>query len=284
MNDLRDDDVAPVRRPGRRGLGLLAAAVAVVGVSACGAGASKLAGTLGGGTVCHDWPGGTQVVDCAVGAMGPGGGRVFFNAGSKQSWGQFLEVAPQNWNGTLYPCPILNNQYTSCDYTYPATDGTSDLGTGSSSGPGPGYPVCSEDSTWWTSSKANTVISTQHGGQAVGDGKANTKTLLASPLCTTGKPNALTLATGYRGGGQSDWYLPSDGELTELCHYIGRVDIGGFIKPEARNYQSSTFYYAYVDPDFFTAIKQVSVGNRCETGIEGKGGHYYAVRPVRAFS
>ena len=31
--------------------------------------------------------------------MGPGGGTVFYAASSPQSWGQYLEIAPQDWNG-----------------------------------------------------------------------------------------------------------------------------------------------------------------------------------------
>jgi len=35
-----------------------------------------------------------------VGDNGPGGGIVFFDAGSTQVWGRFLEAAPAGWNGT----------------------------------------------------------------------------------------------------------------------------------------------------------------------------------------
>jgi hypothetical protein len=37
---------------------------------------------------------------CQVGDTGPGGGVVFFDAGSKQAWGRYLEVAPSGWSGT----------------------------------------------------------------------------------------------------------------------------------------------------------------------------------------
>jgi len=96
----------------RRGVVVLAAAAVVL--SACGssseesapspkpAGAQENAVATAG--VCHDWPAGTTVVPCAVDAMGPGGGRVFYDAGSVQPWGRFLEVAPQAWGGTLYSC------------------------------------------------------------------------------------------------------------------------------------------------------------------------------------
>ncbi len=36
---------------------------------------------------------------CALGDVGPGGGLVFYNAGSTQSWGRYLEVAPSGWSG-----------------------------------------------------------------------------------------------------------------------------------------------------------------------------------------
>jgi hypothetical protein len=37
---------------------------------------------------------------CQLGDYGPGGGRVFYDAGSTQSWGRYLELSPQGWNGT----------------------------------------------------------------------------------------------------------------------------------------------------------------------------------------
>ena len=37
---------------------------------------------------------------CQIGEEGPGGGRVFYDAGSTQSWGRYLELSPQGWNGT----------------------------------------------------------------------------------------------------------------------------------------------------------------------------------------
>ena len=37
---------------------------------------------------------------CAVGDTGPGGGTVFYDAGSQQSWGRYLEMAKSGWNGS----------------------------------------------------------------------------------------------------------------------------------------------------------------------------------------
>ena len=36
---------------------------------------------------------------CPISSTGPGGGKVFYDAGSQQSWGQYLEVAPKGWSG-----------------------------------------------------------------------------------------------------------------------------------------------------------------------------------------
>ena len=37
--------------------------------------------------------------ECAIGDIGPGGGMVFYDAGSEQAWGRYMEAAPADWNG-----------------------------------------------------------------------------------------------------------------------------------------------------------------------------------------
>ena len=92
---------------------------------------------------------------CSVGDTGPGGGIVFYDAGSPQTWGRYLEIAPKD----------LAVRYE------------------------------------WN--------------------------------------NAMNAALAYRGGGLSDWRLPTKEELNFI--YIKRVIIGGFSRVD---YWSSTEYSA----------------------------------------
>jgi hypothetical protein len=207
--------------------------------------------------VCKDWPAGTSVVPCAVGAMGPGGGRVFYDAGGEQSWGRFLEVAPQDWNGTGSDTPD-GKGYFPCRGYAPAL-----LLSGEAA-----------DTAW-----------------AIGGGRRNTEVLSQAVGCVDGTVSALTAATGYRGGGFSDWHLPSGGELTELCAYNGRSPVGGLA---AKVYVSSTVGPSGAHTNFFgvnlgdaPTCTRTNIVYRIQ--IPGTTAYeysyrYYSVRPVRAFS
>jgi len=54
---------------------------------------------------------------CEVYDTGPGGGLVFYDAGSRQSWGQYLEVAPKGWSGGAD-----DPHYQWCDDSQPGYD------------------------------------------------------------------------------------------------------------------------------------------------------------------
>lgn len=63
---------------------------------------------------------------CLFGDTGPGGGIVFYDAGTTQSWGRYLEVAPNTWSGgTSDPFTTWGCRGTSI----PGASGTA-IGTG----------------------------------------------------------------------------------------------------------------------------------------------------------
>ena len=176
-------------------------------------------------------------VDCRVGDTGPGGGIVFYDAGSQQSWGRYLEFAPSGWAGsTLDP-----------------------------------------RAAW-----CNRNIYLRVNAKEIGAGKANTNLILAS--CSSG---AAVLARSYRGGGKTDWSLPSVDELRELYKHFsskaepipGRQNLldvvyGGF--DMNRTYWASFDYDAgYAHDLSFTSIYLVDGGQEKES--------LTAVRPVRSF-
>ena len=126
---------------------------------------------------------------CLIGSTGPGGGVVFYDAGSQQWWGRYLEFAPAGWFGTPED-PYL----TWCEYPRNQTK---------------------------IATLASDATQSQTLGVEIGKGKGNT--LLAAKFCD---PSAALVTTSYRGGGMSDWFLPSRDELNELCKYAYRQTTG----------------------------------------------------------
>jgi vacuolar-type H+-ATPase subunit H len=118
--------------------------------------------------------------NCPVGSTGPGGGIVFYDSGGRQSWGRYLEVAPAGWSGS-------------------ATD--------------PYNTWCNITNVHFASSITDLDLKAKIGVE-IGKGKANTNLMLAN--CNSGAGHA---AQTYKGGGKSDWFLPSRDELNELCKY-----------------------------------------------------------------
>jgi hypothetical protein len=121
-------------------------------------------------------------ISCVVGNTGPGGGIVFYDAGSQQSWGRYLEFAPAGWTGNPW-----DPEAEWCSWPEWETNLTQ---------------LITEPNL------ANTL------GTEIGKGKGNT--LLAAKHCKTG---AAALAASYRGGGADDWFLPSRDELNEICKF-----------------------------------------------------------------
>jgi len=62
---------------------------------------------------------------CAVGDTGPGGGKVFYDAGSLQSWGRYLEAAPASATSTTW----CNNTSTALTGTFGRAVGSGTINT-----------------------------------------------------------------------------------------------------------------------------------------------------------
>lgn len=235
------------------------------------------------GGECYSWPSGTtDAQPCAVGLKGPGGGRIFYDAGSDQPWGRFLEVAPQAWGGTLVDCKSCG---AAIESPYYVTKKTSDGGAGLANGY---YPCRANDKPVLLREEAGDTL------WEIGGGRRNTEVLSQTSDCVDGTTSALTLATGYRGGGLSDWYLPSGGELTELCKYTGRNAIGGF---SAAKYASSTvgpmgdftgnytnfFQVKFYDNPLCERIDGTRAAGTDGSTITNASWYLGYVRPIRAF-
>lgn len=179
----------------------------------------------------------------AVGDIGPGGGIVFYKEVTKKPWGQYLEVAPQGWSGSLSDpksqwCDILDQTIL---------EGSSGL------------------------FESNVI------GNQIGDGKRNTE--LMSSKCAKG---AFTV-NQYRGGGLSDWYLPSKMELNQLCRFA-RGQESSF-----RDCNSSgtlregfdDYYWSSSEASATRAWDQFfNIGN---VNLSGKGHPNNSIRPIRSF-
>jgi hypothetical protein len=183
---------------------------------------------------------------CEVGSIGPGGGEVFYDAGSQQSWGRYLEVAPIGWSGT-----------------------TND----------PEEPWCNITDVYFTPLITNEAVRATLGVE-IGKGRANTNLMVAN--CRSG---AVFRAHTYKGGMKGDWYLPSREELNELCKYVnsqptgkkdeecrgsGKIRTGFFPK----TYWSSSEYDVINVP--WQSFNSGGSGYAQKKGAEH-------VRPIRAF-
>ena len=127
-------------------------------------------------------------VPCKIGDTGPGGGIVFYDAGSRQPWGQYLEAAPVGWARTLLPSGVIA-----------------------------GYD---DPNYFWCPRSAPDFDSYLPTGWKVGSGLPNTRLIINA----CGVDTAAGLASAYRGGGLSDWHLPAKEELTELFYLRALVE------------------------------------------------------------
>ena len=106
-------------------------------------------------------------------------------------------------------------------------------------------------------------------GTLIGTGLANTNTIITSQGGTA-TSYAAGLARAHTGGGYTNWYLPSKGELNKL--YLNRTAIGGF----ANNY-----YWSSTEDDYNLLAWVQDFGSDSQFN-SSKSNPFY-VRAIRAF-
>jgi hypothetical protein len=156
-----------------------------------------------------------------------------------------------------------------------------------------GYVLCSLDVT----SKlgyAPLRTDAENTGEGIGDGRANTALLLADPTCQRDPSigSAVALVHAYRGGGLSDWYLPSKDELTTLYGSAGRNYVGGFnangwYVSSSTEKGGTTLADGTTVPDrnwnTWAVRFDIGLADILQSFKPGDAG-YFNVRPIRAFS
>ena len=192
---------------------------------------------------------------CALGETGPGGGKVFYvavsaftstgSACAAACW--YLEAAPISWSTAVQVAP---NAQTSC-----STAG----GTAGS--------VSADPQCVWSGNTGTTVVGA--GSYEIGTGYANTLAIIgqADGGSTAGK--AATVARGYQGGSQTDWYLPSNSELTQMRinnSYLGGYMYGSYWSSSQATVTTAFMQYIYTS------------GSAHSNKADSK-----YVRPIRAF-
>lgn len=150
---------------------------------------------------------------CVVGEVGPGGGVVVYVAPSPQKWGTYIEAAPSDWAATI--------------------SGVDPTEVSGGVGIDPRLVMCS----------ASTVLAAGASMDAtVGAGAVNTAQLDESGCRAARVVRQSTI------GGQTDWVIPSRGDLEQICAYLkaGAVRkncIAGSSKSSPVGFTTDTAYY-----------------------------------------
>jgi len=195
---------------------------------------------------------------CPIGSTGPGGGVVFYDAGSQQSWGRYLEFAPTGWSGSPNDPFDLYCNFPEFEF---GTSATADRLRNRAEDP-----------------ELQAML-----GAEIGKGRANTEMMLAG--CTYG---AAYLSHTYAGGGKNDWFIPSKDELNELCKYVRGQKLGDSKVSCAFNL-SDEFLPGFVANEYVSSSEAEGYGGALFIRFNiGEADRAYKdnvgwVRPVRAF-
>jgi hypothetical protein len=195
---------------------------------------------------------------CAVGDTGPGGGIVFYVAGSN-----FTSTGSDCDNACRYLEAATSDQSASIVW---ATSAAFCYNSGSSSSTN----NCQANSIYSGDAAAQSTSRTAATG--IGQGMANTNQIYAR-LTTAGSVATANYAAGvawaYTNNGKTDWHLPSKDELNQL--YLQQAIVGSF---SADYYWSSSEYSATL------AWRQYFLNGLQNPNLKTLT---LRVRPVRAF-
>ena len=173
-----------------------------------------------------------------------------------------------NMNGTSDQVPTIGQYFQGGIVAYILVSGD------------PGYDANTQHGLIAATSDQSTGIQWSNGsftttgatGTAIGTGLSNTNTIISSqgPTATS---YAAGLARAYKGGGYTDWYLPSKNELAKL-YAMKLLGFGGF---------ASNFYWSSTESDIFGGsyawLQSFGSGSQSES-IKSFTGY---VRAIRAF-
>ncbi len=191
---------------------------------------------------------GGDVTICNVGDIGPGGGIVFYDAGKKEYWGRYLEMAPKICEGVRYPWRPSNNNKT----IYKNAEGKT-------------------AATWRLLAKG------------IGMGRFNTRAITNN---LGDGEYAAKYAEDLVCGDRDDWFLPSKDELDVAYNRLAQnrvgskdTPIGGFNKGyywTSTDYNNKTAWSQYFrDGQQFDRVQTMD-GNK-------EPPNPFRVRPIRAF-
>lgn len=198
--------------------------------------------SVGAGTLAND-----PVGEYAIGDIGPGGGLVFYDAGSHQSWGRYLEVAPIDCEGIQLPWKP-NGAKT---------------------------PLLYADSKPGFTAAQKRVLA-----KSVGSGRTNTELIVSRYGSKLAYAALFALVLVCHG--LDDWFLPSKDELDRIFNNLKALDspLGSFDKGyywTSTEYNNETAWTEYfTDGQQFDRVKTLAA-NR--TGAQRP----FRVRPIRAF-
>jgi hypothetical protein len=204
-----------------------------------------------------------------VGDTGPSGGIVFYveaSGGTFTSTGsacgsacKYLEAAPSGWIVASTPAGQTN-----C-----ITAGTSTLD-----------PRCA-----W-SGNISIEIGSAAQGTAIGTGYANTSAIIAQTNGGSTAGKAATVSRAYQGGGKTDWFLPSQLELNQLCRYAWNLTVNN--AATTCTGVTGTIRTGFSLIDYWSSSEYNASDARYHYFTSGGQANYYKsyvlyVRPVRAF-